>query len=102
MQQFGLWNLVVIHIIIIVTHETFDGQVPVHNDIWSSLWFRTAILSSPFYNMIVPIFLSSGDDMTVPSSSILSEPFQHMQVTMPWSMQAWFSVTMHASILSPL
>jgi hypothetical protein len=42
-----------IHIIIVVTHETIDGQAPVHNNIWSSLWFRTAILSSPFYNMIV-------------------------------------------------
>jgi hypothetical protein len=35
-------------------------------------WFRTAILSSPFYNMIVPIFLSKGDDTTVPSSYILA------------------------------
>jgi hypothetical protein len=34
MHQFGLWNLVVIHIIIVVTHEIIDGQVPVHNNIY--------------------------------------------------------------------
>ncbi len=84
-----------------------DVQVPVHNNIWSNLWFRTAILSSPFYNIIVPMFLRTGDDMTVPSSSILSEQLQHMQVTigccphaqfittcMPWS-QAHSSASIH-------
>jgi hypothetical protein len=101
-HQFGLWNVVVIHIIIIVTHETIDGQVPVHNNIWSSLWFRTAILSSPFYNIMVPTFLSTGDDVTVPSSSILSKPLQHMQVTIGCSPHARFSITMHALIPSPL
>jgi hypothetical protein len=94
--------LVVIHIIIIVTHETIAGQVPVHNNIWSSLWFRMAILSSPFYNVIVPTFLSTGDDMTVPSSSNLLEPLQHMQVTFACSPHAWFSITMNALILSSL
>ena len=44
MHELVLWNLELIHIIIIVTHETIDGQpnqAPVHNNIWSSLWFRT-------------------------------------------------------------
>jgi hypothetical protein len=81
----------------------WPAQAPVHiNNIWSSLPFMTAILSSPFHNIIVPTFLSTGDDMTVPSSSILSEPLQHMQVTIGCSPHARFSVTMHASIPSPL
>jgi hypothetical protein len=42
---------------------------------------QSAILSSPFYNIIVPMFLSTGDDTTVPSSSILLEPLQHMQAS---------------------
>jgi hypothetical protein len=75
MHQFGLWNVVVIHIIIVVTHETIDGQAR-HQYIRTfclayGAWFRTAILSSPFYNIIVPTVLSTGDDTTVPSSSIL-------------------------------
>jgi hypothetical protein len=37
-HQFGLWNEVVINIIIVVTHETIDGQAPVHKNILSSLW----------------------------------------------------------------
>jgi hypothetical protein len=81
----------------------WPAQAPVHiNNIWSSLRFMTAILSSPFHNIIVPTFLSTGDDMTVPSSSILLEPLQHMQVTIGCSPHAHFSVTMHASIPSPL
>jgi hypothetical protein len=91
---------VVIHIIIVVTHETIDGHVPFHNNIQSSLWFRTAIVSSPFYNMIVPIFIITGYDVTVPSSSILSEPFQHMQVTMP-CMQHAGMIQHHHACLNP-
>jgi hypothetical protein len=74
----------------------WPAQAPVRNNIWSSLWFRTAIFPSPFHNIIVPTFLSTGDDMTVPSSLILSTR-SHCN-TCKWPFNA---AHMHVSALSP-